>query len=193
MPRWPDRQVTALMGGTVSAETGAHLLVGAIEHLRASQPAWATRLSIDVTGQGDAIPALKRLAADDAWPSVRVHGRLDTAQYRQVVARAQVGLALKPSVGPLAQTTFPSKVVELAGAGLLVLTTDISDVRHVLGNGAVYLDDETPAGLAERLRWVVEHVAQAKALAEIGRDRTRAQCHPRDAGERLSAFLFCTA
>jgi glycosyltransferase involved in cell wall biosynthesis len=193
VPRWPDHGVTALMGGTVSADTGAHLLVGAIEWLRARQPAWAAALRIDVTGQGDAMAALQRLAAQDAWPAVRVHGRVDSAQYRQVLAGAQVGLALKPSVGPLAQTTFPSKVVEFAGAGLLVLTTDISDVRHVLGDGAVYLDEETPAGLAARLRWVVEHREQAQAMAEVGRDRTRAQCRPQEAGERLANFLFGAA
>ena len=118
--------------------------------------------------------------------SFRAH---DAAAYRAIVEKAQVGLALKPRSGPLSRTTFPSKVIELAGAGLLVLTTDISDVREVLGEGALYLDDETPEGLVDRLRWIVQHPARP------GHRRRRAapmleRCEPAKAGRALADFLF---
>jgi len=187
--RWPDGTVSVLLGGTVSRDTGAHLVAAAIERLRRERPEWARGLRLDVTGQGDALLDLQRLAGDNA-PALVVHGRTSAAAYRAIVEKAQVGLALKPRSGPLSRTTFPSKVIELAGAGLLVLTTDISDVREVLGEGALYLDDETPEGLVDRLRWIVQHPAQAQAIADAGRRRTLERCEPAKAGRALANFLF---
>ncbi len=117
-------------------------------------------------------------------------GAPSAAAYRAIVEKAQVGLALKPRSGPLSQTTFPSKVIELAGAGLLVLTTDISDVREVLGEGALYLDDETPEGLVDRLRWIVQHRAQAQAIARRRAAPQLERCEPAKAGRALANFLF---
>lgn len=187
---WPDEPLAVLMGGTVSPDTGAHLLVSAIEQIRAEAPDWARGLEIAVTGKGESIEALQRLAAQAGWPRVVVHGRTTDAQYRAIVQSAQVGLALKPRSGALANTTFPSKVVELAGAGLLVLTTDISDVRSLFGTGAVYLEDESAAGLVDRLRWIVHNRAEAQDAARRATLRVREQCDPALAGQSLARFLF---
>jgi glycosyltransferase involved in cell wall biosynthesis len=188
---WPSRSLTVLMGGTVSRDTGAAMLIDAIERLRAERPAWAEGLAIEVTGAGDSVDALRALADHPGWPRVTVHGRTSDAQYRAILAGCQVGLALKPRSGPLAQTTFPSKVVELAGAGLLVLTTDISDVRTIFReDGAIYLDDESGTGLVNRLRWIAENREAASTAAQIGAQRVREHCDPALAGRSLRQFLF---
>jgi glycosyltransferase involved in cell wall biosynthesis len=188
--RWPAQVLSVLMGGTVAHDTGAHMLIDAIRLTRTQRPAWAEGVSIQVTGKGDAIEALRALADQTGWPAVTVHGRTTDEEYRTVVASCQVGLALKPRSGTLAQTTFPSKVIELAGAGLLVLTTDISDVRAIFRHdGAVYLDDESGAGLAERLRWIAESRGEAQAAALVGMQRVREACDPALAGHSLRRFL----
>jgi glycosyltransferase involved in cell wall biosynthesis len=191
--RWPARGLRVLIGGTVSADTGADILVGAIRLIRTTPADWAQDMDVLVTGKGDAVEALAALAQQPGWPRVAVHGRLHDAQYRDILAGAQVGLALKPHSGPLSNTTFPSKVVELAGAGLLVLSTDISDVRRIFDGGAIYLEDETPAGLAERLRWIAQNREAARAVAVLGRQRVHAACDPQAAGRSLARFLFRTA
>jgi glycosyltransferase involved in cell wall biosynthesis len=189
---WPEVGFAVLMGGTVSREAGAHFLVEAIERMRVVQPGWAQAMRISVTGKGDSIDAFRRLAQQPGWPVVSVHGRTTDEEYRAIVENSQVGLALKPRTGPLANTTFPSKVVELAGAGLLVISTDISDVRTLFENGAVYLEKESSEGLMTCLRWVAENRDAARRTARIGTERIRQRCDARNAGQSLARFLFPT-
>ena len=89
----------------------------------------------------------------------------------------------------LAETTFPSKVVEMANEGLLVLTTDISDVKLVLGEGALYTNS-TVDQFIERIRWIVENRQEAEKLAQIGNDQVWDRCSPKKTGEKLNNFLF---
>ena len=187
---WPSDGLAVLLGGTLAGDTGAPLLIAAIERLRSERPAWARGLRVEITGQGESLPAFERLAQGHGEPRVIVHGRTDQARYREILASAQVGLALKPRGGPLSQTTFPSKVVELAGAGLLVLSTDISDVRPVLAPHALFLDDESPAGLVDRLHWIVQHRDQAEDMARAGQAHLLERCEAARSGRALAGFLF---
>ena len=190
-PRPMNDPVAVLMGGTVAPDTGGDLLAATIVLLRASMANWTRCLTIDVTGKGGSLAALERLAIAPGDPVVRVWGRTTDVEYAALRDRAAVGLALKPNAGPLANSTFPSKVVEMAAAGQLVLTTDISDVRRVLGeDGAFFLHHDTPAALAERLRWIVEHRSEAEAIAARGSQAVARVCDPAVAGQRLAAFLF---
>jgi glycosyltransferase involved in cell wall biosynthesis len=71
-----------------------------------------------------------------------------------------------------------------------VVSTDISDVRQVLADGALYLELDDPALLIERLRWVVEHRDTARALSQTGMQAISTACAPERVGHRLSDFLF---
>ncbi|MEC5159791.1 MULTISPECIES: glycosyltransferase [unclassified Janthinobacterium] len=188
--KWTLPALTALFGGTVADDTGAQLLIDAVERLRREAPAWAAALRIEVTGKGDRLEQLRALGQDPRHPAVLVHGRTSDAEYRAVLARTQVGLALKPNGGKLAHTTFPSKVIEFASHGMLVLTTDISDVKKVLGDGAVYLESDDAGLLIEKLRWIVANRGAAGALAQRGAEAVSAVCAPAKVGAMLDAFLF---
>lgn len=190
--REPDSGVvTALLGGTVAPDTGGDLLADAILALRREAPTWAQQLVVEVTGKGSSIARLTALAAAPGAPRVNVLGRTTDAEYDAIRSRVDVGLALKPNGGVYAHTTFPSKVVEMAAAGQLVVTTDISDVRTVLGSdGARFVTHDTPDTLIAELRWVVLNRAAASATAARGQAAVAALCAPAAAGERLAAFLF---
>lgn len=187
---WHAPSLGVLMGGTLIADTGVDLLAEAVEQVRAAGPAWAEALEIHVTGKGDGLATLQRLSASSVAPRIIVHGRTTDAEYAAILGRIHVGLALKLNSGPLAQTTFPSKVTEMAGAGVLVLTTDISDVRAVLGDGARYLDRDDAALLVAQLHAVVADRAAAAAAAARGLANVRKICAADGAGERLAAHLF---
>jgi hypothetical protein len=81
-------------------------------------------------------------------------------------------------------------VIELAGAGLLLLTTDISDVRVIFGSTALYLEDETAAGLIDRLRWISEHREEAQAMAARAARNVHERFAPDVVARSLSTFLF---
>ena len=181
---------SVLMAGTLNADTGADLLIDTIRLLRREPGNWACNLQFEVTGKGEALEALKALANEGGTPGVTVHGRTTDAQYAEILNRCSAGLALKPVGGPLADTTFPSKVIEFAEAGLLVLTTDISDVRSVLGSGALYLTRNDPGELADLLQSVVERPEEMLACALRGQQAVVARCAPQLAGRAVLGFIF---
>ena len=130
------------------------------------------------------------LAEEVKMPMVIVHGRITNSEYHQMLTRTQVGLALKPNLGKLANTTFPSKVIEFASHQILVVSTDISDVRKVLSNGAIYLTNDDPRLLIDKLRWIVENREQANDLALKGARAVNLTCAPEKVGLMLKQFIF---
>lgn len=190
MANWDLSPVTVLLGGTVSYDTGAPLLIDAIRILRKQSPSWAKNIRFRITGKGDCLEQFKALADDPGNPEVIVYGRTTDQEYRQILADTHVGLALKPNSGALADTTFPSKVIEFAGQGILVVTTDISDVRKVLAAGAIYLEADDPELLIEKLHWLVENRDAARAISLNGVQAVSAACSPENVGQMLSDFLF---
>lgn len=187
---WSGPTTNILLGGTVSVYTGAELLERVIARLRLEKPAWAERLHFFITGKGDHVDPFHRFTDSPQFPRVTVFGRLNDEEYNSLLDQSHVGLALKPNTGILANTTFPSKVVEMAGAGLLVVTTNISDVAKVLGGGAVYLDDDESSTLMEALRLIAENPQQAELMAQLGVRQILRQCDIEQAGHILSKFLF---
>ena len=188
-PDWSSRSLTLLLGGSVMRETGAELLAEAVRTMRASGEPWCRDVCLVVTGKGDGMGLFERLSSEPGLPSVSVAGRLSDTEYDAVLAKAHVGLALKLNNGTLAGTTFPSKVIEFTSHGLLVLTTDISDVREVLGEGAVYLERDEPALLVERVREIVADRQRAARIAVAGQETTRLRCAPAAVGSALRRFV----
>lgn len=185
--------VTVLLGGTVSFNTGAQLLIDAIKMLREEAPPWAANIRFEISGKGDCLSQLEMLAEDIRKPNVIVHGRVTDTEYHQLLARTQVGLALKLNSGDLAHTTFPSKVIEFASHGILVVSTDISDVKKVLGDGAIYLTEDDPCLLIGKLHWIVENREEANKLALQGERSVAALCAPEVMGKTLDRFIFDTS
>jgi glycosyltransferase involved in cell wall biosynthesis len=190
VPRWQTDRITCLMSGTLAPDTGAPLLIEAIRRLRARRPDWVAGLCFEVTGKGECLSAFEQLATEPGLPRVLVHGRTSNARYIEILRSCEIGLALKPVGGTLADTTFPSKVIEFAGSGLLVLSTDISDVRHLLGEGARYLERNDPELLIERLAAIATDRESAARCARLGRQVAEQHFAPSRAGEDLRQFLF---
>lgn len=188
-PRFQSPSVSVLMGGTLSPDTGAKLLIDAIVNMRKVGAAWVSRLTIHVTGSGPSVAEFQALADSPGHPSIRVYGRTTNAQYTDILRACDVGLALKLHSGTLADTTFPSKVIEYASAGLLVLTTDISDVRLVLGEGALYLPDDSATQLEMLLERVVSDIPGVQRVAALGYERVQAQCSSASAGRMIADFV----
>lgn len=189
LPAWNGERITVLLGGTLARSTGAPLLAAAIRQARAEDDECWHRLRVVVTGYGESAAEFAELAGGVGAPRVEFLGRTSDEEYRRLLESSQVGLALKPADGLLAHSTFPSKVIELAGAGLLVVTTDISDVRRVLGDGALYLERETPQELLEIVRTILRDKAWAEAIAVQGRAMVTASCEPTVVAEQLAALL----
>jgi glycosyltransferase involved in cell wall biosynthesis len=187
--KWQSECVKILMGGTLSADTGAELLIDTIRKIRLTSPLWASKLHFEVTGYGPSLEGLIKLSTEPGKPEIRIHGRTTIEQYRAVLNDCDVGLALKLNNGPLANTTFPSKVIEFAAAGLLVLTTDISDVRDIFGSGAIYLTRDEPPFLEILLKSIVSDRKSARDCALRGRKKVKALCGSDVSALRIAKFI----
>lgn len=182
-------QLHALIGGTVARSTGADILLLALELLFVSHPELAAQLHIHVSGSGDMVDAFRETAALITDPKITVHGRLPDQEYKVLLNQCCIGFALKPNGGELASTTFPSKVIEFAGAGVLVITTDISDVRAVLGEGAIYLTKDDPQLLANCIEVVLRNREYAARQARLGLAMAAEKCGWEQASSFLKMFI----
>lgn len=191
---WDAKPLVVLLGGTLQRTTGAQLFAEAISHLRRSARPGLDAIEFVVTGKGEMAPSLQALAEQEGLPKVHFLGSVSRSDYIQAARRAHIGLALKLPSSDLADTTFPSKVIELAATGLLVLSTRVSDVPVLFReDGAIYLNGENPQELAERLLWLVEHRDEVARTAARGQAYIAEACSPEKVGQLLKSFFFPAA
>ncbi|MEQ9875704.1 glycosyltransferase [Pectobacterium brasiliense] len=183
-------KVSILLSGSLSDDTGAERLSNAIRLMRSDSQRWRN-VQFEISGQGPSLQSFQDLMNDEGFPAVRVHGRLSNTDYHDLLVNCDVGLALKPIIGSLANTTFPSKVVEYANSGLLVISTDISDVRHVLGaDGAIFLSTDSEDEIINAFDKVIHDIAWSRKAAEEGKNNVLNLLAPECASNKLMNFIF---
>ena len=183
-------KVSILLSGSLSVDTGAERLSNAIRLMRSDSHLWRN-VQFEISGQGPSLQSFKNLMNDEGFPVVRVHGRLSNTDYHELLVNCDIGLALKPVSGALANTTFPSKVVEYANSGLLVISTDISDVRHVLGaDGAIFLSTDSEDEIINAFDKVIHDIAWSRKTAEEGKNNVLNLLAPECASNKLMNFIF---
>lgn len=186
--RLPNSRLTIHIGGSLQPDTGAEMLIGAIKLLRNRTSYYD--LHFIVTGFGSSAQGLQALQSAQKQPTLEFLGRVDRKRYLDVLARSDASMALKLSSGQYADTTFPSKVIEIASAGLMLISTRINDVPSLFGeDGAVYVDDESPEGLARVLARVAKHDFPLEQVARCGQLRIARACSEENVSKELSALL----
>jgi glycosyltransferase involved in cell wall biosynthesis len=178
------------MSGTLSNETGANLLIDTIRMMASSKTPGLKNIRFEITGKGESLDEFVKLARATVVPEIVVHGRLTDLDYAEVLNRADVGLSLKLNDGPYANTTFPSKVIEYAASGLLIVTTDISDVRTIFGGGALYLNQDNPLELIRHLEFIAANPNEVFMISEAGQRAVQEICSPKLVGNKLQKFIF---
>lgn len=190
-PRAFRTPITFLYGGTIETATGLELFAAAVRRFADAHRELADCVRFVVSGYGGA-DTLRALASEAAAAGVRVelHQDIGPHEYRQLLAQADVGLSLRLPGTELATTTFPSKVVEFASQGLLVLSTDVSDVSLLFDeHSAALVREATADALAREFAAVVQNPDRYRQIAETGRRVIEATCGRREVGARLIAFL----
>ncbi|WP_413493790.1 glycosyltransferase [Shewanella baltica] len=179
-----------LVSGTLESETGIDMLLDALAIIKDNKPAWINQVIFEVTGKGTYLDLLSKLSFNSNLPRIIVHGRATDVEYRNIISHCDVGLALKPVSGELANTTFPSKVIEYASAGLLVLSTDISDVRKLFDTGAVYLESNQALELVNAIEKIYNDRVFARETALIGHNVIKSKLSSIDVGNQVKNFIF---
>lgn len=188
---WSANPLKVLLGGTLQRTTGAELFVAAIRYLRQSNFKGLDLLEFNITGKGQSEALLKTVAYEAGMPLVRFHGSVPRTEYLRILAFSHIGLVLNLPSSQLGGTTFPSKAINMAAAGLAIISTKVSDVPTIFqSDGAIYLEDENPQTLAKLLFDLLEERQRLAAIAQQGQHRVAEICSQAKVGQSLKTYFF---
>ena len=185
---WNSERLQVLFSGTLLEEVGCKLLLEALEILRCQHSEVQKGIHVVVTGKGPFAGAFRRWAEQS--PDWLSFGELMSRRdYITLLNNCHVGLSLRLSAYEMGATTFPSKVVEYAQHGLLVLTTRTSDVPLLFGEEALYLEEESSKALAALLLGLPRLRERLRNTAIRGHKRILNACAPEVVGQGIRLLI----
>lgn len=190
-PKFLGEKINILLGGAIMPETGWELFKDAVKHLVETAPDLPVRFFIT----GHFISSDILAFADDVSASsdieINVHPDLSADQYRLILDEMDVGLCLKLPSHSIGQTTFPSKVIEYAARGLLLISTSVSDVPSIFDDdSAVLLKTEEGIECATAILQVVERRIEARRIALNGAALIAREFSSDAVGAKMREFLY---
>lgn len=191
--QWTSPILQILFSGTLLEEVGSRLLIDAMRILCHEYPQQAAELRITICGKGPCAQELESYAAGEGSQLCTFKGALSRAGYLDILHQSHAGLSLRLAAFEMGNTTFPSKLIEYASQGLLVVSTRSCDVPALFGNTALYLDQETPAALAQLLSQLPSSRSRFAELAQEGQARIQSVCSSSAVGRDLKTFFAAAA
>jgi glycosyltransferase involved in cell wall biosynthesis len=189
-PDLPERDPsdrTVLYAGTIAARYGVDLLVRAVARLRAEIPGIRLRL----VGDGDLLPRLRRLAAEEGVADrVAFDGPVPLDAMPGIIRTAWLG-AQPHRDDPLMRYSFSTKLLEWATLGLpVVCSATEAVVREFSGDELLFVRPGDLDSLCRRMREAHADPAGLAARAERAR-RAAARFSWRE--ERARLLEVCAA
>ena len=123
-----------------------------------------------VVGRPETPQYVDTLSARPGWDRMRYEGIVPMTRIRSLLGEARIGLVLnQPRADYLDLAT--NKLFEYMAAGLPVVSTDIPFWRKVLEETrcGIVVDGTDARRLADAVRWLLEHPAEAEAMGERAR------------------------
>lgn len=186
---WSSMQLQVLFSGSLLHETGAGIFLETMSLLLREFPEVFDRLKFVVTGYGAMSGQIERMSQKEMKGFLTFHGKVGYSEYKNIISQSHVGLCLKLPDNSMGETTFPSKVLEMAAYGLLLVSTPVSDVPQVFCNdSAVLLKETSPYALAQVLRQIVANPAGFRERALTGQLRIRRMYSSEKVGTELLNF-----
>ena len=155
----------AYIGG-ISEKRGVRQLVQALA-LFSGTPVVKLELA------GSMIPAgiIESLKTTAGWSSVHYHGTVSRKEVSHILSGVKAGLVtLHPIINYL--DSYPVKMFEYMAVGLPVIASDFPLWRRIIdGSGCgLLVDPLNPEAIAEAMRWILDHPADAEAMGRRGRE-----------------------
>ena len=186
---WSVFPLHILYGGALLKDTGAELFLDALDILFLKGKNISTKIKFIVTGFGDMSEQIKQITQNKFSSIVDFRGSVSTSEYFEILEKCQIGLALKIPTMSMGMTTFPSKVIEMAAFGLLIVSTRVSDVPKVFSDStAVLLSETSPIMLADVINDILTAPLQYRELAIRGQNRIRTSLSPERIGKDMIEF-----
>lgn len=184
------QRLRVLFCGSLEPDTGVGMFLDALRCLHADRTNAMDRFTFIITGKGSSARDIARFAEYEGRGWCTFRGELTSSEYQRVLQRSHVGLCLKLASSAMGRTTFPSKVVEFAMHGMLLVSTKVSDVPSLFPEGSAIFIDESPRSLANALIWISDHSDRAARIARAGNEAILKQCGIDRVGPSLRDFIF---
>lgn len=161
--RWIDKAAEVCYVGGIGATRGIRELV------RASA-LWRTPTRLSLAGNFSEATLETSVRRLPGWSRVDMHGHLDRAGVRRIMARAVAGLVtLHPTSNYI--EALPVKMFEYMAAGIPVIASDFPLWRSIIDaeRCGICVDPLDPAAIAEAIDYLVTHPEAARHMGENGR------------------------
>lgn len=187
--RWKEQPLQVLYGGQLCKDTGVDLFLESLAIIIKKGKGIKHKLRIVITGFGDMSVYLENEVRHKYNDFVEYRGALSKAEYIQLLRESHVGLSLRIPGMLMSTTTFPSKVVEMAAFGLLVVSTRVSDVPLLFSEKTgVLLNNASPEDLAAVLLSIVDSPETYRDIALQGQRELSSLLSPQRVGAELLNF-----
>jgi glycosyltransferase involved in cell wall biosynthesis len=156
--------------GGLSERAGIFVLFDALKSLAGKGMRPTVRLAGYTDGEkglGTITAALRSYGLDG---QVRFDGRLAHSEVPVWLRQGRIGLVLLQAV-PKFMKNIPSKMFEYWACGLPVLASDLPPIRQFLveGRNGYLFPPASPAHLADRIAYLLQHPAECESLGRAGR------------------------
>ncbi len=195
----PGSPLKVLIAGTFTEKKGIPYALRALARVRHRVP-----LEIHLIGDADAkadrqaekAQILRAIDEGELGPQVRLHGYVTHARMHEIARGCHVFLS--PSVTAAdgdSEGGAPVSIIEMAAAGLPVVSTRHCDIPEVIEDGVGgWLGDERDVESLERhLLWLIEHPGDWQAVTRAARRRIETEFDARSQGQRLAAHYDALA
>jgi glycosyltransferase involved in cell wall biosynthesis len=160
-----DVRLKILYAGKLESEHGAHLFVETLKIID-QDPAFASKLSIEICGYGPASEALKSTTSQLKNLKANFRGFLSGHEFHSLLSGVDIALALQNPDGRFATGKTPSKVYEYLAEGKVVVCTPLPDFLALPSGVCTVLEEYTSEALSKIIRELTpSRVASLKIAA----------------------------
>jgi colanic acid biosynthesis glycosyl transferase WcaI len=152
--------------GNVGHAADLGLVVQALALVRRTHP----EATLALTGDGDIRPALEEQARGAGLQdAVRFHGVVSHEERARIVAESVAGFALLRRL-PSLDYLVPTKAYEYLASGIPFIGAKGREVAALAqASGGGLLTENDPEAIAETMRWVLDHPADAASMGRRGK------------------------
>jgi glycosyltransferase involved in cell wall biosynthesis len=161
---YQTRPARVLYAGSITAVRGLFEMLQAMQHLQDSQ----VRLTLIGAFAPQSLAA--EAESHPGYRQVDFLGYKNRSETLALLASSRVGLAVLHPI-PSFLVSQPTKLYEYMMAGIPFVASDFPLWRESIGNVpcGLFVDPKDPGAIAEAIKWLLEHPAEAEAMGQRGR------------------------
>jgi len=126
-------------------------------------------IKLDLAGEFSPSHLEDQLRVLPGWAFVKYHGWISREQLVLLLGNARAGLVLHHPV-PNEIDAQPIKLYEYMSAGLPIIASNFPLLKQIIEDAGcgLLVDPMDPKAIAEAMRWILDHPAEAEAMGQRG-------------------------